>query len=66
MSSGNFPWLAVEPKGVVAGEEIGCSGEVAPIAVEAKVSRLFGKMPLTNHHRMVIGGFEDFGDACTA
>ena len=41
VSSGDFPWLAVEPKGVVAGEEVGCSGEVAPVAVETKVRGLF-------------------------
>ena len=41
VSSGDFPWLAVEPEGVVAGEEVGCSGEVAPVAVETKVRGLF-------------------------
>ena len=64
VSSGDFPWLAVEPKGVVAGEEVGCSGEVAPVAVETKVRGLFGKMPFSDHYRMVFGGFEDLGDAC--
>ena len=64
--SGNFPRLAVEPKGVVAREEVGCSGKVAPVAVETKVRGLFRKMPFSDHHRMVFGGFEDLSDTCTA
>ena len=66
VGGGDFPGLAVEAEGVVAGEEVGGAGEVAPIAVEAEVGGLFGEVPFANHHGVVTGGGHDFGDGGSA
>ena len=37
----NFPFFAVETKGVVTGEEVGRAGQMPPIALEAKIGWFF-------------------------
>lgn len=60
------PFFTVEAEGLVAGEEVGGAGEVAPVAVEAEVGGLLGEVPFANHHGVVVGGGEDFGDGGSA
>ena len=58
---GDFPGLAVESKGIVSLEEIAGTGEVAKVAVEAKIGWFFFEMPLAGHGGEVAAVAEDFG-----
>lgn len=63
---GDGPVLAVEAEGIVAGEVVGGSGEVAPVALEAEVGGLLFEVPLADHHGVIAGGGEGLGDGGTA
>ena len=58
----NFPLFTVQPERVVSGEEIGCPGKVAPVALEPEIGGLLAEVPFADHGGEIAGILQDFSN----